>query len=171
MNILKWGFFLERWKNTRDWMQCKKSQRSCGVCSICFNSTNMRSRSLRPAPPPQQITIMLSVPYESSKTVARQPNQPTPVTLINYSHMQLRQVSKESTKQLKTDRVSISTNKTKPQLLIENSINQRSTWKALLTAPVTRLLYQSYSISHVSSLFDLRSVVDEERLYAIFTNE
>lgn len=64
---------------------------------------------------------------------------------------------KSKQNKLKTDLVSSSTNKTKPKILIENSINQISTWKALLTVQVTRLLYQSYSISHVSSLFDLRS--------------
>lgn len=39
---------------------------------------------------------------------------------------------KSKQNKLKTDLVSSSTNKTKPKILIENSINQISTWKALL---------------------------------------
>lgn len=42
--------FLEHpvFKNSTAWMQGKKNKRSCGLCFICFNSTNMKSRSLRP---------------------------------------------------------------------------------------------------------------------------
>lgn len=76
---------------------------------------------------------------------------------------------KSKQNKLKTDLVSSSTNKTK--LLIENSINQRSAWKALLTALVTRLLYQSYSISNVSSLFDLRTTMRDCTRYSPMRNQ